>query len=134
MPSRIVWIQPEAPTKPAVGDPCNGCGLCCLSEPCPIGVLVTRRTTGACAALEWSATAVRYECGMLTHPTRHLGLQRLAPSSLLNRLLRRWSARMIAAGIGCDAELDVTTAPTPSAPSSASSASGSTSGASKENR
>lgn len=80
---------------------------------------------------------------MLTHPTRHLGLprflgflglQRLPPSSILNRLLRRWSARMIAAGIGCDAELDVTTAPAPSASSSASSASGSTSGASKENR
>ncbi len=108
MPSRVVWIHPEAPPKPELGAPCNGCGLCCLSEPCPIGVLVSRRTTGPCTALEWTSTSSRYECGMLTHPTRHLGLpgvKRLSPTSLLNRLLRRWVTRMIAAGIGCDAEL-----------------------------
>ncbi len=146
MPSRVVWIQPEAPPKPAVGAPCNGCGLCCLAEPCPVGVLVTRRTTGACQALQWSATAARYECGMLTHPTHHLGLprwlgflglERMSPKSPLNRLLRRWSARMIAAGIGCDAALDVapSPAPTPSAPSLfPPSAPPSPSGSSKENR
>ncbi|WP_420714763.1 hypothetical protein [Roseateles sp. SL47] len=69
---------------------------------------------------------------MLTHPTRHLGvpgLRRLAPHSLFNRLLRRWSTRMIAAGIGCDADLTVTpSAPAPPASSPA------TPPASKDNR
>jgi len=110
---RTVWIHPEAPPKPAVGEPCNGCGLCCLAEPCPVGVLVTLRTQGPCRALEWSGADRRYRCGMLVHPTRYLGASGLPPQSLPNRLLRRWSARMIAAGIGCDA--DLTAAPTPPA-------------------
>ena len=43
----VVWLHAEAPPKPAEGAPCNGCGLCCLAEPCPLGVLVSRRRTGA---------------------------------------------------------------------------------------
>ena len=50
----VVWLQPSAPPKPAEGAPCNGCGLCCLAEPCPLGMLVSRRRTGACTALRWS--------------------------------------------------------------------------------
>lgn len=29
-----------APEKPKWGDPCNGCGYCCASEVCKIGVQV----------------------------------------------------------------------------------------------
>lgn len=105
--ARVFWIQPEAPPKPALGEPCNGCGLCCLAEPCPIGMVVSLRRTGTCRALVWSETERRYQCGMLVQPLRHLGLPALSPSAWPNRLLRRWSARMIAAGIGCDAELTV---------------------------
>ena len=43
---------------------------------------------------------------MLMHPTRHLGLPRLRPDGLINRLIRRYARRMIAAGIGCDAEIE----------------------------
>lgn len=123
MLSRVVWIHPEAPPKPEVGAPCNGCGLCCLAEPCPVGVLVTRRTQGVCKALEWSSSSARYECGVLKHPTRHLGLpglSRWSAMSLLNRLLRRWAARMIAAGIGCDADLSPSMASSTDAPMGAS--------------
>lgn len=27
----------ELPKKPAYGDPCNGCGFCCMIEVCAIG-------------------------------------------------------------------------------------------------
>jgi hypothetical protein len=136
----VIRIEPDAPAKPAPGAPCNGCGLCCLAEPCPVGMLVSRRRHGRCAALVWlpattSSEAAtppdsvrsspttrapdigpRYACGLLHAPADWLprwcsafgpGLRQLAA-----RLLQRWARRVIGAGIGCDAalELDVATA------------------------
>ncbi len=92
---QLIHIHPEAPAKPAFGQPCNGCGVCCLAEPCPIGIVVSRKTRGACAALVWSEDQRRYHCGLLTRP--HL--------RWLQPLLRRW----ISAGSGCDATLETET-------------------------
>jgi hypothetical protein len=99
MIQRIILIEPEAPAKPALGAPCNGCGLCCLHAPCPLGVLVSRRWRGACAALRWDATQRRYQCGLLvpTRPPRGPRWWRV----MVHALLRRW----IAAGQGCDADV-----------------------------
>ena len=69
----VVWLQPAAPPKPAEGAPCNGCGLCCLAEPCPLGVLVSRRRRGACVALRWSDRDQRYWCGMVAEPASVTG-------------------------------------------------------------
>ena len=102
----VIWIQPEAPPKPAVGAPCNGCGVCCLAEPCPLGMLVSLKREGACRALVWSDADRQYRCSMLVHPSRYVGLRTLPPQGLLNRLIRRYARRMIAAGIGCDAAID----------------------------
>ena len=76
---------------PAPGAPCNGCGVCCLAEPCPVGIVLSRRLRGPCEALRWEDG--RYRCGALTR-ARH---------PLVRRLLARW----IAAGIGCDAALEL---------------------------
>jgi len=106
---RIIHIEVAAPPKPALGEPCNGCGICCLAEPCPVGVLVSRRRHGACKALQWSAALKQYRCGMLEAPLAQLGLARFPsgrPRRLLERGLRAWCRRMIAAGIGCDAEIE----------------------------
>ncbi len=97
----VVWLHPEAPPKPAEGAPCNGCGLCCLTEPCPLGVLVSRRRTGACAALRWSDADRRYRCGMVQAPGAVTGFTHTWAVRLMSALARRW----IAAGIGCDARL-----------------------------
>ena len=105
--ARVVLIQPEAPPKPALGEACNGCGLCCLHEPCPVGILVSLKRRGACRALEWADGQRRYRCGMLDRPARFLGLPGLAAGHGINRALARWARRMIAAGVGCDAELTV---------------------------
>lgn len=89
-PPRVIEIHPDAPPKPALGAPCNGCGVCCLAEPCPLGVLISRRRHGACSALQWDGA--RYACGALT----------AQPRGLRGWLVRRW----IAAGAGCDCSLE----------------------------
>ncbi|WP_431104738.1 hypothetical protein [Roseateles noduli] len=116
----VIWIHPEAPPKPALGQACNGCGVCCLAEPCPLGMLVSLKREGACRALLWSGEDRQYRCGMLVHPTRYVGLRTLRPDGLVNRLIRRYARRMIAAGIGCDADIEPTTAPSSPASSPSS--------------
>ena len=100
---QVVHIHPTAPAKPALGAPCNGCGVCCLAEPCPVGILVSRRRTGACVAVRWDEAEQLYRCGMVEDPLRRLGWSRAprAWNTWLGHRLRRW----IAAGAGCDASL-----------------------------
>ena len=91
MAQRTVWLHRAAPPKPAAGAPCNGCGVCCASEPCPAGMLLSLRTRGRCRLLRFETAPARYRCGLLTEPA---GTQR----GLLQRLAARW----IGAGLGCD--------------------------------
>ena len=102
--SQVIYIRPEAPTKPAVGAACNGCGVCCLAEPCPVGMLVSRKRRGACDALAWDETQQRYRCGMMSAGQ--------AWPRWVRRPVRRWMQRFIAAGVGCDCDLQ-TAAPEP---------------------
>ena len=104
--AQVILLHVDAPAKPAEGTPCNGCGLCCAVEPCPAGVLLSRRRTGACKALQWSDAERRYLCGLVSAPSRVLPWlpKRLAP--LASRLTRRW----IASATGCDASLAAETA------------------------
>lgn len=99
---QTIYLHREAPPKPPTGEACNGCGLCCAAEPCPLGIVVSRRRQGACAALQWQAQPPRYVCGLLADPRRHLpaALAFAAPA------LRAVAARGISAGSGCDAELE----------------------------
>ncbi len=94
---RVIQIHADAPPKPAVGAPCNGCGVCCIAEPCPVGIVVSLRRRGRCKALRWSAEDSRYVCGVLTS-TR---------LPVLKRLITRW----IAAGVGCDCDLEASGKP-----------------------
>jgi hypothetical protein len=80
--STTIRIHPAAPPKPAWGAGCNGCGVCCLAEPCPVGMLASQRTRGACAQVEWDGT--RYRC------------------ALMRGRAARWIGRWISAGRGCD--------------------------------
>jgi hypothetical protein len=88
--TRTIRIHAAAPAKPAWGAACNGCGVCCLAEPCPVGMLVSLRRRGACRALRWDAGAASYRCGLMKVPA-------------LNAVVQRW----IAAGRGCDSDATV---------------------------
>lgn len=110
--THTIHIHPSAPPKVAVGAACNGCGVCCLYAPCPLGMVLSRRRSGACGALRWDTAQAQYRCGAIVAPREVLiqalprGLQSLAP--LLAPVLRRLSLRWIAAGQGCDSSLEVT--------------------------
>ena len=105
----VFWRPAGAPAKPAEGAPCNGCGLCCLAQPCPLGMLLSRRRTGACAALRWSEPDQRYWCGAVSDPADVTGWTHPWAVRSLSALARRW----IASGVGCDARLEVHSAPPP---------------------
>lgn len=97
MDETIIHLHRDAPPKPAEGVPCNGCGVCCALETCPVARLRFLRKAGPCPALEWSEEKSRYHCGLLTRPGHYLPLPQFA-APLARRLLARW----IAAGVGCD--------------------------------
>jgi hypothetical protein len=97
----VILLHPDAPAKPAPGDACNGCGVCCAAEPCPVGQVLSRRRRGACVALRWSDDGHRYRCGVVDDPARHLPW---LPPAWGRRLALRW----IAASRGCDSDLEPT--------------------------
>ena len=98
MRHRMILLRADAPGKPALQAPCNGCGVCCAAQPCPLGMLLSRRRQGRCRALQWQASDSRYVCGVLARPRRWLPW---LPAALARRLAARW----ISAASGCDATL-----------------------------
>jgi hypothetical protein len=100
-PFRVIHLHAAAPDKPAVGDACNGCGICCAAEPCPLGVLVSGRLSGPCRALRWDDGASRYLCGLVSAPRSVIPGLPAVVSPLMARLSKRW----ISSATGCDANL-----------------------------
>lgn len=83
------------PEKSPYGSPCNGCGLCCREEICPLGSIVFPLASAPCPALEQDGE--RSVCGLVAHPERYR-------SGNVERL-RAAAVRGIGAGIGCDARM-----------------------------
>jgi len=103
MVEQTIRLHRAAPAKPAEGQPCNGCGVCCALETCPAARLRFRQSAGQCPALEWSTEQSRYRCGLLVRPDHYLGWLPAVGERLASRLFARW----IAAGKGCDCSADV---------------------------
>ncbi|MEY2633942.1 MAG: hypothetical protein RIR00_2596 [Pseudomonadota bacterium] len=97
----IIHLHPRAPAKPVVGAACNGCGVCCALETCPLARLRFLRRRGPCPALEWMAAEGRYHCGLLSRPADFIRGLPAAWVPRWQRLARRW----IAAGQGCDCDV-----------------------------
>ena len=100
---QVIQIRVDAPTKPAFGQPCNGCGVCCLVAPCPLGQIVSRRRRSVCAALVWNETQHHYRCGMVEDPRARLRWMPAWMMPAVKRLALRW----IASAQGCDCDLEV---------------------------
>lgn len=88
--------------KPRPAAPCNGCGLCCIAERCPIALAVAGEGPGPCPLLERQGE--RFGCGMILDPARH------APA-LAERegaeVLSAAAALLLGAGKGCDSTDEV---------------------------
>lgn len=97
-PIQTVTLHAAAPAKPPAGAACNGCGLCCAAERCPVAWLFLPCGSGSCGALEWAEDARCYRCGMVAHPGDYL---RWLPRRW-QAAAGRWFASRIAAGAGCD--------------------------------
>jgi hypothetical protein len=101
--TRTIWLHRAAPQKPAAGLPCNGCGVCCASAPCPIGMLFSGRISGRCSRLRFDAATSRYRCALLADSP-------VPPARWTSRATRRAAVmlvwRWIGAGRGCDSTVE----------------------------
>jgi hypothetical protein len=98
---KTVYLHSEAPAKPQAGDKCNGCGVCCAIAPCPAGILVSGRISGACVALAWHDETGNYRCELVAEPAKLPHWMRwTAPTAA------RLAQRFISAGSGCDCDYD----------------------------
>lgn len=90
---QTVHLHRQAPAKPAFGQPCNGCGVCCAAEPCPLGMLLSLRRYGPCRLLRWQPDG-KARCSLIPpEGPRHAG--------------HRWLLQRIGAGRGCDSDARV---------------------------
>lgn len=87
--------------KPRYGDPCTGCGICCIMTLCPLAQAIYRYKEGPCPALEW--VDGKSACGMVTHPERHAST--LALIAVGRAELSATAKFVIGAGDGCDCHL-----------------------------
>ncbi len=86
--------------KPKLGESCNGCGLCCLAEPCHLAVEILGKDDGICPALEYDDG--RYYCGIVRRPAWYMFGEN-APESETAPLSVLF-ATAIGFGKGCDSE------------------------------
>jgi hypothetical protein len=90
----------SVPQKPALGEACNGCGLCCLVETCSLGRLLFLQKKGPCPALLWISDCSYYRCGLLYNPKQ---IFPKIPAWFIP-LFKRLTHRQIAAQQGCDSD------------------------------
>lgn len=92
------------PNKPLIGEPCNGCGLCCMLAVCHTGAYMMgmvqhwgeRRIDGPCPALTPRKDG-SYACGLMVNPRKWLG-----KSSYRGEVIAKHVGNCISAGTGCD--------------------------------
>ena len=101
--TQLIELHPLAPRKPELDARCNGCGVCCAVEPCPVAYLFLFQFRGRCRALLWQNDEGRYLCGMVVCPDRYL---RLIPIRFRERM-GKYYARRIATEVGCDFEAEL---------------------------
>jgi len=100
---QTIELDAQAPSKPVLGAPCNGCGICCAAAPCPVAILFLFQRKGRCRALLWQVENARYVCGMVVQPDYF--------SRVIPTFSRQWAgaffASRISAGTGCDADIEI---------------------------
>jgi hypothetical protein len=106
--SAAICLPPTILAKPRLGQPCNGCGLCCAMEPCGIAreFIPDHPEEGPCRAMERHDG--RFVCGMMRRPSHYMGL----PNDWADEHVGSMFAAALGSGQGCDADdLDAPVAP-----------------------
>lgn len=95
--------------KPAEGEPCNQCGLCCIEQVCDLGLLLGNDTH--CKALE-ALEDGRYRCGLAHDPYRYLPTEKTTPWQAIDSMkpgmragetaLKHSYQHLLGVGQGCD--------------------------------
>ena len=101
--TQTVELHHLAPAKPEYGARCNGCGMCCAAEPCPVAFFFLLQFKGRCRALLWQNDKNRYVCGMVVCPDQYVSV---IPKRLRARAGRFFASR-IATDYGCDLAAEV---------------------------
>lgn len=96
--------------KPVYGQPCNGCGICCIAKVCELGV--TLGDDQNCKALVRGSEGGFY-CGMVADPYRYMDEVDLSTWKSIDALdggeagelaLKALHAEALGAGKGCDSD------------------------------
>ena len=89
--------------KPKIGEPCNGCGICCKIQVCMNGAFVQglvrelgETVKGECPALVKNNDNT-YSCGVIINPNKYIKHSKY-PASVLSKNF----AQLVGAGTGCD--------------------------------
>ena len=94
-------------TKPKIGEPCNHCGLCCLSQVCRNGAYVLGLVSslgdtvpGPCPAVVKQSDGT-YVCGIVLNPNKYI-----QGKTYPAKVKAHSCAFLIGAGTGCDELLE----------------------------
>jgi hypothetical protein len=93
---RAMVVAAGPPKKPHEGAVCNGCGLCCAVQLCPLAIEFIPDAAAPCPAMEFAEG--RFWCGLARRPSRYLD----TPASG-DRLIRGMVFTALSIGEGCDA-------------------------------
>lgn len=89
--------------KPKIGEPCNGCGICCMLHICNTGAFLLKKVKyfgekqlkGPCPALIDNKDGT-FSCGFVVSPGRFIR------SKYRPEVISRTVITLIGAGTGCD--------------------------------
>lgn len=97
----------SAPAYPGMGNPCNGCGQCCVIYPCALARDLAGVREGPCPILMREGDIWR--CGLTIEP--HRFVVGLAGKPFADKALAPLLAEALGIGRGCDAEIETPSFP-----------------------
>ena len=89
--------------KPKIGEPCNGCGLCCESRVCRSGSSVLKLVSELGKAAPGPCPAIvrlpdgSIRCGIILNPNKYI-----KNSKYPAKVLRKYFVHLVGADTGCD--------------------------------
>src|SRR5882672_9879651 len=92
--------------KPKHGEPCNGCGLCCMMSICDLGQDVFKREAipGPCPALRQNKEdPTKYHCGLIADPATYAPERTTIYGA---ETMSMGAEILVGAGVGCDARIN----------------------------